>query len=95
MRLIDREAAKAELLRVMGEVQADGAYFDGIRDGYQSAADRLDTQPVVEARKHGRWKVEPYLIGTTHRCSMCGENYGMLHEIYKYCPYCGAKMDGE
>lgn len=31
MRLVDKEAAKAELLRVMGDVQAYGAYFDGIR----------------------------------------------------------------
>lgn len=45
--------------------------------------------------KHGQWKVEPYLIGTTHRCSICGENYGMPHEIYKYCPNCGAIMDVE
>lgn len=42
--------------------------------------------------KHGHWRIEPYLIGTTHRCSRCGENYGMPHEIYKYCPNCGAIM---
>ena len=34
MELISKEAAKAELLRVMGDVQAYGAYFEGIRDAY-------------------------------------------------------------
>ena len=97
MRLIDREAAKAELLRVRGEVQADGAYFDGIRDGYQSAADRLDIQPVVEARKHGRW-----LGGGAYYCSNCNayaatDVFGGGLDITEqhYCYNCGAIMDGE
>lgn len=94
MELISKEAAKAELLRVMGDVQAYGAYFDGIRDAYQSAADRLDTLPVVEERKHGYWRIEPYLLEKTGCCSICGEQIRMPHEIYKYCPYCGAIMDG-
>jgi hypothetical protein len=78
MRLIDADAAKAELLR-MG--------------GYQSAADRLDTMPVVEERKHGHWVRHNDIIA----CSECifdmcfDENLGELN----YCPYCGAKMEGE
>lgn len=55
----------------------------------------IDEAPTVEKCKHGYWRIEPYLIGTTHRCSICGENYGMPHGIYKYCPNCGAIMDGE
>ena len=85
MRLVDKEAAKAELLRVMGDVQAYGAYFEGIRDAYQSAADRLDTLPVVEERKHGHWI-------DTSICSMC-KNPQEIETTY--CPNCGAKMEGE
>lgn len=55
MRLIDADAAKVELLRMVGDIHGWGEFFDGIRSGYQSAADRLDTMPVVEERKHGHW----------------------------------------
>ncbi|MBR2999773.1 MAG: hypothetical protein IKF39_02150 [Oscillospiraceae bacterium] len=49
-----------------------------------------DAQPV----KHGCWIDKGGDIAT---CSICGgEPYysGNIHE-YKYCPYCGARMDGE
>ena len=88
MRLVDKEAAKAELLRVMGDVQAYGAYFEGIRDAYQSAADRLDTLPVVEERKHGHWIDIDF---DTSICSMC-KNPQEIETTY--CPNCGAKMEG-
>lgn len=35
------------------------------------------------------------LLEKTGCCSICGEQIRMPHEIYKYCPYCGAIMDGE
>ena len=54
-------------------------------------APTIDAEPV----RHGHWVEEPFLLGTTHRCNFCGENYGMPHGIYNYCPNCGAKMDEE
>lgn len=95
MELISKEAAKAELLRVMGDVQAYGAYFEGIRDAYQSAADRLDTLPVVEERKHGHWiLIEPDKYGNFIQCSVCESKFG-LYSQDNYCQSCGAIMDGE
>ncbi len=41
----------------------------------------------------GNWIEKPYLFGTTRYCSLCGENYGMPHGMYNYCPNCGAKME--
>lgn len=46
--------------------------------------------PVV----HGHWIEKPFLLGTSRFCSLCGSNYGMPHEIYNFCPNCGAKIDG-
>lgn len=94
MRLIDADKAKAELLRVVGDIHGWGEFFDGIRSGYQSAADRLDTIPVVEERKHGHWK--------NGCCTVCGESAAtdghfdfIPEEEQKYCWNCGAEMDGE
>lgn len=50
-----------------------------------------DVRPVVR----GRWIEKPYLLGTTNVCSVCGENYGMPHGQYNFCPNCGADMRGE
>ena len=55
MRLIDADKAKAELLRMVGDIHGWGEFFDGIRSGYQSAADRLDTMPVAGLL----WTVNP------------------------------------
>ena len=55
---------------------------------------QLSTADVQEVR-HGNWIEKPYLLGTSNFCSLCGENYGMPHGKYKFCPNCGAKMDKE
>lgn len=89
MRLIDADAAKAELLRMVGDIYGWGEFFDGIRSGYQSAADRLDTMPVVEEHKHGHWIDIDF---DTSICSMC-KNPQEIETTY--CPNCGAKMEGE
>ena len=94
MRLIDANKAKAELLRIARDIHGWGEFFDGIRSGYQSAADRLDTMPTVKERKQGRWK--------NGCCTVCGESAAtdghfdfIPEEEQKYCWNCGAKMDGE
>lgn len=98
MRLIDVDAAKAELLCVISiteDIHARSGFFDGIRVGYKRAADRLDTMPTVEERKQGHW-IEKNLGGNTSRtCSCCKTLVFTNSTTFKYCPYCGAKMDGE
>jgi hypothetical protein len=92
MRLIDADKAKAELLRIAGDIHGWGEFFDGIRSGYQSAADRLDTMPTVEKRKHGYWKKE----GSWYKCSCCNSAIDPWDNTWmKYCSCCGAIMDGK
>ena len=50
-----------------------------------------DVTPVI----HGSWIEKPFLMGTSRFCSKCGDNFGMPHGVYRYCPTCGARMDGE
>ena len=97
MKLIDADAAKAELLRMVGDIHGWGEFFDGIRSGYQSAADRLDTMPTVEERKHGHWEG-----GGAYNCSNCKAYAatdvfcdGLDITEQHYCYNCGAIMDGE
>lgn len=66
MRLIDADKAKAELLRIAGDIHGCGEFFNGIRSGYQSAADRLNTIPIAEKEcKKGHW------IDINFDASMC------------------------
>lgn len=51
MRLIDADKAKAELLRIARDIHDCCGFYDGLKAGYQSAADRLDTMPTVEEGK--------------------------------------------
>lgn len=55
-----------------------------------------DVSPV----RHGRWIVSATNLHFDSKCSACGETfYSPLRGAYivhraKYCPNCGAKMDG-
>lgn len=75
----------------------------------KKAMDAIENIPpadVVEVR-HGEWKPDliadaPYKdesYGYIFKCSVCGnQEIGALYNIEcksKYCPHCGAKMDGE
>lgn len=95
MRLIDADAAKAELLRIGEGIHAHDEYFNGVRIGYKRAAHSLVTIPTIEERKHGHWIEHPeHPIGD---CSVCGERVPIYSgsKKYKNCPYCGAIMDGK
>lgn len=94
MRLIDADKAKAELLRIARDVHDCCGFYDGIKVGYQSAADRLDTIPVVEERKHGRWIHRCCSICNARLPSHIGLDY-VLAKDFKYCYNCGAIMEGE
>lgn len=55
-----------------------------------------DVAPVV----HGRWIYEEETLATSkgYRCSACRRPLWLspdVPEAFKYCPKCGAKMDGE
>lgn len=92
MRLIDADAAKAELLRMVGDIHGWGEFFDGTRSGYQTAAYRLDKIPTVEERKHGHW-INPKAWHV--ECSECHHVLEIICGVKNYCPNCGAKMEGE
>ncbi len=61
-------------------------FCEGVRFALEEI-DKLPTADVVEV-KHGEWDIN----GEFCQCSVCDNFAGY---DYDYCPYCGAKMDGE
>lgn len=68
----------------------------------------IDAMPTADVQKvkHGHWFFTEYDF---FDCSVCGNAYfngcnstaeakkrlEKGYDLYEYCPYCGAKMDGE
>jgi hypothetical protein len=91
---IEREAAKRALRIWITECVIDGdtESADRFRDCIDllDSLDAADVAPVV----HGEW-IERALRPT---CSLCGFSGSLIDapiSPFKYCPNCGAKMDGE
>ena len=78
---IDKEALRDALYG------ADAITMNGVKilNQFPSA----DVEPV----KHGRWVCGDYYdVGDV--CSECDWDSQMVCPSYRYCPNCGAKMDG-
>ena len=79
---IKREALRDALY------DADAITMNGVKILNQFPA--ADVEPV----KHGRWVCGDYYdVGDV--CSECDWDSQMICPSYRYCPNCGAKMDGE
>lgn len=74
------------------------AYQDGYNAGYGDAFTEIASRPA-----RGRWiDTEPDRPDWSHRkkgmayyCSACLHPAGKnKHRTYKFCPWCGAKMEG-
>lgn len=52
---------------------------------------RENTQGV----KHGKWILKHIGAGHYWECSACNGTLICLSEGMNYCPYCGARMDGD
>ena len=101
MRLID-----ADLLL---QKRFENGMIDGneVLVPYNDVVNAIRQAPTVDAVevRHGAWKTRPqefYLGDTEWFCSNCKEEFctGELTvdeflEMMRYCPHCGAKMDGK
>lgn len=91
MRLVDADEVKKYLYEHLDDLHMIAA---------QNAIDEMptiDAQPV----KHGIFVFEKGDYRNTvdgYRCTSCGETYHTkvpYFSEYKFCPKCGAKMDGD
>lgn len=93
---IRREAAKAQIRKAYTRIEDRVAINCVIND-----VPAADVAPV----RHGRWIEAEQPCGWCEEvcaeCSVCGEDFVLgeysmadLKSLFRYCPNCGAKMDG-
>lgn len=79
--------SRCQLFNRLATVQTIGEAY-GVIQGMPT----VDAVPVV----HGQWKEDPSGYGFWI-CSACGfvSEASAADMLYKFCPVCGAKMDGK
>lgn len=87
MRLIDADA----LFEALGLDQYNNG--EGMTAEEEWIAAAIMDAPTIEAEpvRRGRWVAKGY---PWNACSCCG-TYVNGYDCWSYCPYCGAKMEGE
>ena len=90
MRLIDADVLKETYFYPTNTKNAPVLSFISLEE--------INNVPTIEAEpvRHGRWemKPDPYgFFGEIPVCSECGCTTKMRDKT-KFCPHCGARMDG-
>ena len=101
---ISRKAAIAYIRERSEECQKAFEEFGGesgiYADAYNDLAEDFHSIPAADVAPvvHGRWEYTPQTFNTLGqiRCPFCAwwSLDQSIDGIYKYCPNCGAKMDG-
>ena len=94
VRMIDGNALKEDFMNDYHNYMMEslrGNYHDTIR--ISEVIERIEDAPTIEAEpvKHGYWKTR-LSTPDSMKCSVCG-NSSIIWE--RYCPHCGARMDGD
>lgn len=80
--------------KTLGKPETFSEYNQGWHDACDYIRNRLENLPAadVEAVRHGEWNANyEYEDFINADCSVCGKKSDYM---YKYCPFCGARMDG-
>lgn len=91
---IDREALR-KILENWRDAHADVDDEEGC-GLLEDVIWEVDAQPAADVASvvHGRWNVVEGRRLDNAICSNCGRRFQAYYEAYRFCPNCGAKMDG-
>ena len=92
---IEREALEVELNHRLNFLMGENGEYDHYTSGFDEAVTRVENFPAADVApvQHGKWLYGDYYdIGDV--CSECDWDSKMTHPSYRYCPNCGARMDG-
>ena len=68
-----------------------------MEDDFKKAIKKMPKGIIADVAqvRHGRWiEKEKYTFGVMYDCSICDNRILDNGHSWKYCPNCGAKMDG-
>lgn len=88
MRAIDADKLKAKIRPVDVDDDRCAVLISDVKKIFHEQIDNAPTITYEDLVPHGRWKRRGRNLG---ECSECGEVVAVRH---RYCPNCGAKMDG-
>lgn len=99
MRLIDAD----ELMKKFYDIEFNakhelfGVSRDLALEGLKHIKKALKGMPTIDPVKHGRWEESKCLDDCFWVCSCCKfpSQAVAAPKLYKYCPNCGARMDGD
>ena len=98
MRLIDADAlvdAVKDRIDEDKEIYPDDKSSIIFRAGMRTVIGIVKNQDTVDPVKHGRWVFVNDMVSYI-KCSECGDDICWVNtKRPKYCPGCGARMDGE
>ena len=93
MRLIDADAIKIK------PPKNSSVEFDA---GALYAIDKICEMPTIDPVKHGKWVTDKGIYKCTEcngLCTVAGWANCIpeeqMYRVFKFCPNCGARMDGE
>ena len=92
MRLIDADDTSKVFLKIMN-LPKDYCGPSDIKISIDAVFSVLGQVPDAAPVKHGRWED----IGYAVCCSACSMEWTKsfdFYEMFKFCPFCGARMDG-
>ena len=91
MSYIDREAVLDRLAKV--DMDPYYGFTAAVQFGVDHAIQCIKEEPAADVApvRHGRW-IE---LSRTSKCSECGFETGRYEPPRRYCPECGARMDGK
>ena len=98
MRLIDVDALVEDIKNEIDdnkEIYPDDKASIIFRAGMKTVIRIVKNQDTVEPVKHGYWILVKDMVSYI-KCSECGDGICWVNtKRPKYCPNCGAKMDGD
>ena len=92
-RYIDADAVISHMDARYNDLLDEYGRADHYASGYEEAIDLIEEAPTADVAevKHGEWRQVRCGDTPLYACSECGKNEYMQ---LRYCPNCGAKMDG-
>ena len=91
--MADEYIRRSDALKGIELFQCGWAEIEAVQSDYIERLPAADVAPV----RHGHWIKDEFFsdeVNNGEKCSQCGELIGWFGNLPKYCPGCGALMDG-